>query len=214
MNIKQRELISSLQEKSRMLQSFTKQLSRDLEALNETCTVKVRREYTDKEIENLVVLNQRLIGIESYLKKESEAECQLLRIRVANENDLIYDYEIDVTMNYVLREDDPEFDPDDDNILTTRNFSVKRLDREQDPEREWGVGDNQNHHDPCINYPGVLNEVRHCYLFHDLYDHSYNLEMISLSWEQCLRVGEIWIDVEVKKQVSLNVDTGEARYKV
>ncbi len=213
MNIKQRELISSLQEKSRMLQSFTKQLSRDLEALDETCTVKVRREYTDKEIERLVVLNQRLISIESYLKKESEAECQLMKLRVADENDPIYDFEIDVTLDYILRTDDPEFDPDDDNILTRRNFSIKQIDSDNERERNWGIADDQNHHEPCINYPGVLNEVRHCHLFHDLYDHSYNLEMISLNFDQCLRVGEIWVDVEVKKQVSLNVDTGEARYK-
>lgn len=213
MNIKQRGIFTSIQNRAHMLKCFTTQLTRDLEAieLEETCKVRVRREYSDAEIQRLVVLNERLTFIEQVLKCEAEKESQLLKLRVADPSDVLYDYEIDVTMNFVLREDDSEYDEDDDNILTTRHFSVKHLDR--DPEQEWGVGDDQDHKETCRKFPGVLNDVRHCYLFHDLYDHSYNLEMIELSFDQCLRVGQIWFDIEVKKQVSLNVDTGEAQYK-
>jgi hypothetical protein len=45
-------------------------------------------------------------------------------------------------------------------------------------------------------------------LFHDLYDHSYGLDMPSLSLKDCTRVGSIWVDVIIRQQYFLDVASG------
>ena len=54
-------------------------------------------------------------------------------------------------------------------------FGVLRAQFEDSPTRES--------HD--------FNETPHCWLFHDLYDHSYGLEQPTLSLQDCLRMGRI-----------------------
>ena len=59
-----------------------------------------------------------------------------------------------------------------------------------------------------------LAQEAHCWLFHDLYSHSYgsyqgNDDMKELSLQDCLRVGSIWVDIEVRHQAFLDIDSGE-----
>lgn len=117
--------------------------------------------------------------------------------------DPLDDYEIDATLYFTLREDDPEFDEDEDNFLAQRRFSLKHLDR------EWGLGDGHDHRETILHFPGGLNEVSHCWLFHDLYDHSYCLRQPALNLQDCLRVGSIWVDVAIRHQVTLNIKSGK-----
>ncbi|MEA3643612.1 MAG: hypothetical protein VBE63_27330, partial [Lamprobacter sp.] len=58
-------------------------------------------------------------------------------------------------------------------------------------------------------FPGRLNQIPHCWLFHDLYDHHYGLEQPALSLGECLRIGEIWVRIAVEHQATLDLETGD-----
>lgn len=159
-------------------------------------------EYTDPEIEGLLRFNQRLSVVEHYLRTLGQAQNKRMTDRVADPDDPLDDYEIEVTLYFILREDDWDFDDDDDNFLTIRRISLK-------PGRHYDMmSDDQDHKDPIRKFPGALQAVRHCRLFFELYNYSSGVEQRKLSLKDCLRIGQIWVDVAVQHQSTLNIDTG------
>ena len=130
-------------------------------------------------------------------------ECAPLAARVSGPNDPLDDYEIDATLYFTVGEDDPEFNKDDENFLTRREFSLKHW------HRKFGMGDGLDHREPDCHFPEGLNEIPHCWLFHDLYDHNYGLEQPALTLQDCLRVSSIWVDVAVRQQATLNIKSGK-----
>jgi hypothetical protein len=207
MTPKQREILSSLLDNSHSLDIHIKCLTKQLYTLPDyfgTDFVVDKGEFTAAEINELLLFNQRLAELEIYLCALGKKECSVLDPRVVDPNDPLDDYEIDATLYFTLREDDPAFDEDDDNFLSQRLISLKHLDR-------WGtqLADGLDHREPCRCFPGMLNEIAHCWLFHDLYDHNYGLERPALRLHDCLRVGSIWVDVAVRHQATLDIKTGE-----
>ena len=204
MTPKQREAISSLQEQIGSVESYVGRLRRKLHTLPDYFdSTQDKGEFTTDEIEELLRLNHRLSELELYLCDLSAKECIHLAGRVSDINDPLDDYEIEATLYFTLREDDPEFDEDEDNFLAQRKISLKHLDR------KWGLGDGQDHRVTVCHFPGALNEVAHCWLFHDLYDHSYCLQQPALNLQDCLRVGTIWVDVAVRHQATLDIKSGK-----
>ncbi len=101
----------------------------------------------------------------------------------------------------MLDKNDPEFDDTEDNFLTQREVSIKH------PHR--CLGSNQDHRLHGHQFPGLLNEVSHCWLFHDLFENSYGLKQPSLTLQDCIRVGSIWVDVSVRHQATLDIKSGQ-----
>jgi len=204
MTPKQREVMASLQEQIGNLESYMGGLRRKLHALPDYFdSIQDKGEFTTDEINELLRLNHRLAELELYLCDLSAKECVHLADRVSDINDPLDDYEIDATLYFTLREDDPEFDEDDDNFLAQRKFTLKHFDRES------GLGDGYDYRETIRHFPGDLNEVSHCWLFHDLYDHSYCLQQPALNLQDCLRVGSIWVDVAVRHQATLDIKSGK-----
>lgn len=155
-------------------------------------------DFTPAEVDDLIRLNQRLSELEHYLRAFGDQESAKLEARIADPNDPLQDYEIEAEIAYVLREDDPAFDEDDENYLTTRKYiSLKRSDRKQ--ER---LADGQNHREIRASFPERINALSQCWLFHDLYDHGYGLESPELSLWDCLRVGSLWVDISVRSDTT------------
>ena len=100
----------------------------------------------------------------------------------------------------LARKDDPDYD-DSDNFLTERCFGLKGHD--WDPRLE---GDFR---ETIRRFPGRLNEIPHCWLFHDLYDNSYGLAQPALSLRDCLRIERIWVRVALDHQATLDLETGD-----
>ena len=204
MTPKQREAISSLQKQIGNVESYISRLRRKLDALPDYFdSTQDKGEFTTEEIDELLRLNQRLSELELYLCDLSTKKCIDLAGRVSDINDPLDDYEIEATLYFTLREDDPAFDEDEDNFLAQRKISLKHL------NRKWGLGDGEDHRVTVCYFPGVLNEVSHCWLFHDLYDHSYCLQQPALNLQDCLRVGKIWVDVAVRHQSTLDIKSGK-----
>lgn len=155
-----------------------------------------RDSLSDTDIQQLLVLNRQLRNIDPFLQSVANDVRPRMEGKLADPNDPMYDYEIEARIDFILREDDPEYSEDDDNILTTRDESLKS------PECPWpdeprGYG---NHGSSS----GVWAEP-HCWRFHDLYDHAYGFESPCLSFRDCLRVGKIFIDVQIWQQYSFDI---------
>ena len=131
-----------------------------------------------------------------------------LQVRVTDPDDPMNDYEIEASIYYILQENDPTFNECEDNFLTIRRYiSLKEIRKDAtllcdgNDWREIGRSDTDQ-----------LAQDPHCWLFHDLYSHSYggdNMEALSL--HDCLRIGSIWVDVAIQHQATLDIASGHWR---
>ena len=80
----------------------------------------------------------------------------------------------------MLKEDDPEWSDEDDNIMASMDHSFD----EYDPNASW----NDASH---LIRDKDGKPLHLCWLFHELYDH------LGLVWEDLLRVGQIRVTVQL-----------------
>ena len=150
------------------------------------------RPLTSEEVSRLRLFNQRLYGLQKEITLEGHRQVKILSQRIADPLDPLDDFEIEAKVIFSLRHDDPEYRDDDDNFLTSRRYRIrKELDEAIlfELKDDWGVGE---------RHFGVEN---HSYIFHDLYDHGYGPGQQELSPRDILRIGEAWIDIEIKAQM-------------
>ena len=114
-----------------------------------------------------------------------------LEKRVKDTNDWLEDYEIDCYMTFHLKEDDPGYDEDSDNILVELAVGFGSM---KSGRREWGIADGNDHNTLHSLVKCSMVDEYHCYLYHSLYDHT------DLGWVNMLRIGTIWVDIEVQYQ--------------
>jgi len=165
MKPKQREALVDLQERIGEAADALERLRRKANRLK---ALFPPQRADDEDIDRLVQLNARLGCLQAYLHRVDQEVCAQMRARVADPDDPLDDFEIDVTLSFMRREDDPEIDDDSDNFLTVRHTSMKGDDADA-PRLD------EDFREPPGRFPGRLNTIPHCWLFHDLYDHSYGL---------------------------------------
>lgn len=203
MTLRQREQLSRLRDEIFQMDLAWRRLRRKAEALSECLGPDPADEeegFTPEEVERLVRLNERLEFLARHLREVGQTRCTQMAARVADPDDPLDDFEIEAILHFMLREDDSEYDEDSDPFLTERRFSLK--DDQSDPRE--GV----DYRETVRRFPGRLNQIAHCWLFHDLYDHSYGLEQPTLNLADCLRIGQIWVRVAVEHQATLDLDSG------
>lgn len=151
---------------------------------------------SESEIPQLLQLNRQLSNITQHLRQVAQDAIQRLELKNADPNDPMFDYEIEARIDYVLREGDPDYCENDDNYLTRRSEDLKcnhHLDRDTDPL-------------PFL--PAALPESTYCWLFRDLYDRGYGPESPMLSLKDCLRIGNIFVDVQITQQYVFDAQGG------
>lgn len=153
---------------------------------------------TAAEERQLLALNRQLLDVTRHLRTVVDDVNPRLEAKRADPSDLMYDFEIEVRIDYQLREDDPDFVEDDDNFLTTRTASVKpSLFHLEDEVCEQSY------------LPAGLLVEPHCALFHDLYGHDHGVEAPSLSFKDCLRIGRIFVNVQIWQQYEFNAQSAQ-----
>ncbi len=140
------------------------------------------------QIRILQDLNVKLVNIENNIKKEVQSLIFYGEQRINNPNDWINNYEIDCYITFILREDDPEYDKYNDNVL------VQLWEGSKHEIWEWGIGDGNNHNEYQNWDKHPMKNEYHCWLYHCLYDHT------ELGWINMLRIGRIWVDINVVYQ--------------
>lgn len=149
----------------------------------------------------LVNLNNRLSQIEQQLKKEALAIIATMDKRIEDDKDWINDYEIECTVEFYLNENDPAYSDEEDNLLAEFTEGVGLL-RYADHSL---LASENNWNDcsiPDMDHP-EQNE-HHCWFYHQLYDHS------KISWDDMLRIGDIWVDINLMLQHHLKLSGQEA----
>ena len=132
-------------------------------------------------------LNDRLATIEKHAKREAITLNTQLRARIQDSADWLTDYEIELEITFRLRKDDPAYRDDDDNLLATLRETLKDCDQD-----DFGIDDGINHNDVFKHIDGhPLQGEFHCWLYHCLYDHT------DLWFDGMLRIGSIWVDIQV-----------------
>ena len=152
------------------------------------------------EVERLLRLNRHLAKMEIFLNTLATTLTPALADQVADPSDPMDDFEIDAEMHYTLREDDPEWSEDSDNFLTSREEFLKPI------LCRYSMGDDHRQFMPNLE---AINTEPHCWSFHDLWDHEYGLAKPCVPLRDCLRLGKVWVDVLIRQQYWLNLDTGE-----
>lgn len=202
---KERDILTELQEQMSEIERVFCRLNRRVEVLLtqlERAVVGEER-FEQPEVARLMTLNRRLAELEQHLRGQALTLEPSLRAKVADPTSRMYDYEIDAGIAYVLREDDEEAVEDDDNILTHRDEMLK------DMARTRILADGMDHRESGRPDMAQLDGEPHCWLFHDLYDHSYGFSKPSVPLRDCLRIGKILVDVVIRQQYCLDIATGE-----
>lgn len=151
-------------------------------------------ERTEENIAKLKKLNDHLRLIQNEAQAEVEKIRKALKDRLREQKDYLTDYEIEIQITFYLREDDPEYCEDEDNILVKLDCLslIGFYDADEDYDYNDQIG-------------GWLSSFRHCALFHALYDHVSP----GLHWSDMLRIGGVWVDIHVQYQKSYNLESGE-----
>lgn len=150
-------------------------------------------ELTSLQKKLLSNLNCKLTTLEFDIKKEVRDLMHNAEKKISDPNDWLEDYEIECTIAFILKEDDPEFNVDSDNILAKlKEFFCKKY-IENNP-----LADGKNYNE-FQNWNHPMKNEHHCWLYHSLYDHAH------LNWNDMLRIGSIWIDIKIILQKIINL---------
>ena len=202
---KERDNLADLQEQMSEIERVLRRKGRRVEILlNQLERTVLRQERLEEaEVARLMTLNRRLAELEQHLRDQALVLEPGLRAKLADPTNRMYDYEIDAEIAYVLRDDDQEAVEDNDNILTHRDEMLK------DIARTRILADGMDHRESGRPDMAQLDGEPHCWLFHDLYDHSYGFSKPSVPLRDCLRIGKILVDVVIRQQYCLDIATGE-----
>jgi hypothetical protein len=163
----------------------------DIDACEATKQVMAVRRHGDRaalspsERAYILSINARLRKIQDHVIREAEQIIPQLKTRVADVTDPLVDFEVEVRVSYHLREDDPAYDENDDNIFIEQEESVTHILDYDDHcyrSRNWNAMQGIEGH--------PLQHEYHCWFYHDLYDHH------ALDFHDLLRIGWIWVDIK------------------
>jgi len=146
---------------------------------------------SEQNLQKLQEFNKRVHTTQEKILNEAiKLDDELIK-RVEDADDLLDDYEIELEIAFYLKEDDPSYEEDEDNILETLNEYLKGISQiDIKTDHRWSSNHNEFLHQ--TNHP--MKDQFHCWLYHCLYDHTH------LNWEDILRIGTIWIDIKVDYQ--------------
>jgi hypothetical protein len=142
-------------------------------------------------------LNNKLFEIEKQIKREAILLIERMEVRVVDAADWINDYEIECKVNFQLNWNDPAYCDEQDNILATiTEYFVKPPLSDDDcllaSEESWNELRIRDLDNPD-------KEEHHCRFYHVLCEHS------KISWADILRIGHIWVDIELILQHHLEL---------
>jgi hypothetical protein len=139
----------------------------------------------------LVNLNNRLPEIHKQLGKEVLEIINAMDKRINDANDWVHDFNINSTVRFYLKHDDPAYSAGDGQVLAELTIGISFLINPDgsllaspDNWNDCGIPDMEN--------PDQLEH--HCWFYHQLYDHT------KLSWDHMLRIGDIGMDINLTLQ--------------
>ena len=155
----------------------------------------------EDEVIRLSEINRHLSKLEDYLRKLGSTYLPSLEARKSDPEDPLEYFDIRVGSSYQLRKEDPEWRPSGVNALTWRDESLY-FDFDH-----FSDGKDYRDLDSEVDTPETGHQ---CWSFHKLLNSDINrFTHFSLSPRDCLRLGSVWVTVEIQQRYRLDLDTGE-----
>lgn len=163
-----------------------------------------RAELTPEENQAAINLNVWLIDWEKDLLSRCVQVSAKMEQQVRAGDSWLTDYEIDVEVEFYMRDDDPYSEdnmPDstDDDLLCKIKLLVDKLDFSCGSKLHRGIGDDQNNND-CHTRKEEIYNVRHCATFHELFSHMH------MPLKHAGRIGRVCTDIIMRHQNGVKVD--------
>lgn len=159
-----------------------------------------KSKLTEEEKKKLIELNNTLSDLEKRINREAERIAVECDKRIGSpEEEFLKDYEIEFEVMYFLREDDPAYNEESDNTLA--KFSHNWI-KEEKIVLETGYNWNEMAH---MGQEEQADHDYHCWLFHELYDHSRP----RLTKKDLLRIGSVWVDISLIYQHCFDLKDGK-----
>jgi hypothetical protein len=163
-----------------------------------------RVDLTDEDSNYLIKFNEQLRTFEYELRKELAAIDNELQRELEAGALFVQDYEIEAIINFILAEDDPWSEDNDDNILYEYVYCWNPKHRKAEDLFAGVDGWNDKRGATYSNLP--IWQVPHCWLFHELEDHS------PVPVQYLNRIGMIWTDIHSLKQSFTHVNRGKVLF--
>lgn len=142
---------------------------------------------TLEDTKQLQVLNTRLKNLETKLFGEAIKLDEALSNRVADKTDILDDYEIEIKLEFYLKED-THYDSTKDYLLVTLHEHLKGFSKDKLARLE----ENHNEFFGWTNHP--MRDEFHSWWYHCLYDHT------DLEFQDMTKIGAIFGDIKVLYQ--------------
>jgi hypothetical protein len=141
----------------------------------------LKNRLTIADIQALQNFNDQLAILEKKIIKEVKALKESGRRRLdSTDEDFLTCFRVEIEIDYFIGEDDPAYNDERDNcIATSKRVREDIIDYD---DSDW----NDMRHTEL-----PLAHQKHCWLFHDLYDHA------NLSWKDILRIRGVYTHIIV-----------------
>lgn len=168
--------------------------------LFEDGTIKCEREtYNIDEKKQLEYLNHVMNIISDFMHQTADQVRPDMEEKRVDSHDPMFDFEIEVTIEYALCNDDPEYKEDDDNYLSTRTESLSRCRTEEELNYDFR----------CGMTPEPFHNEPISWLLYSLTESSYGAAGPRVQLKDCLRIGEVHLDVQVWYQYIFDINAGK-----
>jgi len=153
----------------------------------------------------LQAVDSHLRLLHKFLLEQLHSLTPNLDIDLADPSSDLLDYALETDLHFILSKDDPDYEDESDNILTTRSSTLPETAQEG-----WSLAsalseiDSSNFRD-MPSHP-LQNQG---WLAHDVMEHSYGANQQAIGHDGLLRVGEVWVDVIIRRQYLFNLSTGQ-----
>jgi len=171
-----------------------------------------RAELTPEEEQAAINLNSWLIDWEKRVLAECIQLNETIERRILSGDSWLTDYEIDVTVYFYTRADDPfsydnmpdswkdDVDSDSSLLCQLKLSHLKVTAEEVAKENYWNIGDSRDHNDFSCLYDEHERPERHCHTYHELYDHRH------FPRKHMKRIGRVYTDIVVRCQNGTDID--------
>jgi len=134
--------------------------------------------------EKLGHFNEEILKIQKVIKFNLKEIVKDMEQRISDK--LLYDYEIDLKVDYMIGDDDPYAGAGQEYIISRQEHTLA-LTLENDDDENLNWNDTPS---------GLMSEQQHCYMFHDLYSHVRP----RLSEGDILRIKQVLVNINVIHQ--------------
>ncbi|RBQ32049.1 hypothetical protein CRU92_04575 [Arcobacter sp. FW59] len=153
----------------------------------------MKNKITKKMLSELQLVNKRLKKLQDTLLSEAMKIDKELSKRVEDKNDILDDYEIEIKISFILKDSDPKYKENDDNIITKIKEYMTNISDDKYKKTSSYIW-SENHNEFFGREHHQMKDEYHCWWYHCLYDHN------NLSFKDILRIGRIWSDIKVYYQ--------------